>query len=106
MSDFNVEEKAILRLAESFREMEGTAWWKEYEKIIRAQIEIREALLRIPLSEANEAFKGMDFVTRAASQEIIKGAIIGLRLALSIPSLTIKHGSDIVQEHGVTEDAA
>ena len=106
MVDYNAEEKAILRLARAFREMEATEWWKEYEKIVRAQIDTRETLLRLPLSETNEAFKGMDFMTRAASQETIKGAVIGLRLALSIPSLTIKHGSDILRDHGgVNEDA-
>ena len=73
-------------------------------RIVQAQIETRELLLRTPLSENSEVFKGMDFMTRAASQETIKGAVIGLRLALSIPELTIKHGSDIVAEHGADED--
>lgn len=108
MAEYNKEEREILRLSRQFGGMTGSEWWKEYATILRAQIETRERLVMLPLSEKNQAFEGMDFTTRAASLETIKGAIIGLRLALAIPELTMKHASDIVAEHSPedTEDAA
>lgn len=106
-SIYNDEERHVLRLSANFKEMVSTDWWKEYERIIRAQIADRESVLLLPISEQHPKFMGMDFTTRAASLETIKGAIIGLRLALSIPSATITHAQDIRKEHsptGVDED--
>lgn len=105
MVEYNEEERYVLRLANEFREMEATSWWKEFKRIVEVQISTRERLVMLPLSERNPAFEGMDFTTRAASLETIKGAIIGLRLALSIPAETISHATDIVKDHsGVDED--
>jgi len=108
LAEYNAEEREILRLAKAFEGMKGAEWWQEYEKILRAQIETRERIALLPLSEKNPAFEGLDFATRTANQETIKGAIIGLRLALAIPDLTIKHAADITAEHSPeeTEDAS
>lgn len=107
MAKYNAEEREILRLSGVFEGMANTEWWGEYRKILLAQIETRERLVLLPLSERNSAIEGIDFQTRAASQETIKGAIIGLRLALAIPDLTMKHASDIVADHssGDPDDA-
>lgn len=104
--DYGTDEKQVLRLAAHFREMVATDWWKEYVRILDAQISDREQLLLLPVSEQHPKFQGMDFQTRAVSLETIKGAIIGLRLAKTIPSATIDHASDIVRDHSVGEEDA
>ncbi len=96
---FNPDERHVLRLAEHFRSMTATEWWKEFEKILLTQIAERERILLTPISANHEAFKGQDFTTRVVQLETIKGAIIGLKLALSIPSDTINHASSIRAEH-------
>lgn len=105
MAEYNAEEREILRLSRAFEGMTGSEWWQEYAKILQSQIVTRERIALLPLSEKNPAFEGMDFSTRAASQETIKGAIIGLRLALAIPELTMKHAADIVGEHSPKDEA-
>lgn len=104
--DFSTDEKQILRLSKNMQDLVATEGWREYEKVIKLQIADRERLVTVPLSSAIPAFEGMDFTTRAAHVEVVKGALIGLRLALDLPSATIKHASDIRAEHspGVTTD--
>lgn len=104
MADYSTEERAVLRLAENFREMTESKWWQEYVKVLDAQIADRETLLLLPMSEQHPRFNGMDFNTRAVALEIIKGALIGLRLAKSIPTATIAHASDIVRDHSIRNE--
>lgn len=105
MADYSTEEKQVLRLAEHFRSMVETEWWKEYRKVLDEQIRQRELLVSLPLSDKSPAFEGLDFMTRASKIETLKGAIIGLRLALSIPDLTIGHSKDIVREADQQEES-
>lgn len=101
--NYNRDETHVLRLSRLFDDMTSTEGWKEYEKVLRAQIKDRELLVGIPISTDNPAFAGMDFTTRVAAVEVIKGALIGLNLALSLPSATMKHAKDIVTEHSPKE---
>lgn len=89
----SAEERSILRIAKLFEEMVATEAWKEYRKILESQVSERERLALMPLAEMQG-----DFYGRAAHMECIKGAIIGLRLALSIPASTIDHAKDILRE--------
>jgi hypothetical protein len=102
--EYSTDERSILRLAEGFREMVATDWWREYVKVLDAQIADRELVLLLPMSDQHPRFNGMDFNTRAVALEVIKGALIGLRLAKSIPTATIAHASDIVREHSSKDD--
>ena len=104
MAEYSAEERSVLRLAENFREMTESKWWQEYVKILDAQIADREALLLLPMSDQHPRFQGMDFNTRAVALEVIKGAMIGLRLAKSIPTATIAHASDIVRDHSTRNE--
>lgn len=101
---YNTEEVHVLRLARHFKDMGETEWWREYAKVLQAQIVEREKLLLTPLGDQHPAFEGLDFTTRAVKLEAIKGAIIGLRLALSIPSDTMSHADAIRAEHSLTKD--
>lgn len=101
---FNKDETHVLRLARHFRDMVETEWWREFEKLVQMQIAMRERVLLTPLGDQNPAFDGLDFTSRAVKMEAIKGAIIGLRLALSIPSDTINHAADIRAEHSPVEE--
>jgi hypothetical protein len=105
--ELNAKERSVLQLAKEFSEMVQTKWWREYCRILDAQIKDRETLLLLPVSEKHPKFDGMDFQTRAVSLETIKGAVIALRLAKAIPDATIAHAKDIIADHaGVDEDAA
>ena len=103
---FNREEVQVLRQARILREFIESEGWREYEKILKAQIETRQLVITTPLSERLPAFEGMDFTTRAVAVEVVKGALIGLNLALSIPQSTIAHGKEIMQEHEGADDAS
>lgn len=95
---FEPEEKEILRWATAMKDLLGTEGWKTFEEIVKRQIDTRQMLLVTPLSASVPAFAGMDFTTRAAHLETIKGAIIGLRLALDTPPAIIKQATDIRSE--------
>ena len=99
----DITPEQILPMAERFRELIETKAWKEYSAILRAQIAEREDLLHRPLHDLQSPnLLSGDFFGRAAAAESIKGAIIGLSLALSIPLSTIQHADDISRENGAS----
>lgn len=94
-------EKEILRQGNLLKEFLDTPGWKEYARILEEQIVTREKLLQLPIIELwPQELNGvrLDFVTKAAAQESIKGAIIGLRAALSLPASIVEHASEIRKE--------
>ena len=87
------EQKSVKTLARLMGEMMATEGWKEYIKIIEEQIKTRELILLTPSHELPQQV-GFDYVARAASQECIKGALIGLKLARDMPSAIIADAKD------------
>lgn len=105
-SNYNADEREILRRSRLMKELLDHPAWKEYVAIQEAQIKTREIIIRTPLSDLPEALRSLDFMSRAAAMESIKGAIIGLTLARDTPQSIIAHAKEIVREHSdTTEDS-
>lgn len=85
------DERRILRQGRALGEMLGTEGWKEYEKILQAHCEERLALLLLPLGDS----KHTEAMMAAVGQEYIKGAVYGLRLALSLPASTVEQSREL-----------
>lgn len=93
------EEVQILKQARLVKEMIETEGWKALCEVLRAQILTRELLIRRPLHDLpHEQFPGMDLASKAAAVEAIKGAVIGLNLALSLPESIINSANEIMAE--------
>jgi hypothetical protein len=94
------EEAYILKQARLFRDMIASAPWQEFVRVLDAQIATRLKLVESPLHDLPETVisKGADLAARAAVMESIKGAVIGLRLARSLPESTISAADDIMHE--------
>jgi hypothetical protein len=100
---YNEEETAVLRQARHLRDMVESPGWREFVKILEAQIRYREGVLTTPigvLSQASEEFRGMDYQSKQAQLESIKGALIALRMCRDLPQTTIEQARDIVRDHG------
>ncbi len=103
--NYNAEERDVLKCARLFRDLIATEGWIEYQKMLDAQLASRSRILATPLDALPSGeFQQMDFVAKAAKMESVKGAIIGLTLARSLPELTIQSASDIVKEHSLGEE--
>lgn len=88
--------KEEVTLARDMSELIEVKGWPSYEKLLKAQIELREQMLSTPLSQLNSPeFQGLDFQSKLVTLETIKGAIIGLRLALSLPRSIIDTAKDV-----------
>ena len=74
---FNISEVQVLRVSRLMQDMSQTEGWKEYEKILQAQIADRLRILAQPLHTLPNDL-GLDFLGRAAQLESVKGAIIAL----------------------------
>lgn len=97
---YTAEEREILRFARFAKEVVDSEFWKVYERTLLAQIAQREQVLLTPLTDIPlQPGEVWDFNTRVMKSELIKGAVIGLRLALSIPKATIDHAATIVREY-------
>lgn len=92
-------EVAVLKQARVFRDMLETEGWKEYTKILSAQINAREEVIHCPIHALPPTFvsQDTDLASKAAAVESAKGAIIGLKVALTIPSITIESAKQIAE---------
>jgi hypothetical protein len=77
--DLSREERAEIRTADVIRGMLNTEGWKVYKKILEAHLEGERNKREAP------AEKELDGIAQILRSESAKGAIMGLRLALSIP---------------------
>lgn len=93
------EEVQILKQARVIKEMEATEGWRAFADVLKAQVETRLRIIERPLHDLpHEQFPGMDLAAKAAAIESIKGAVIGLRLALSLPQSIIQSAAEIMRE--------
>lgn len=93
VTDYNEEERELLRQARAMKELIDTKPWQIYSQIIESQIKTRENIL-------------MDSPPGTVSElqaEHIKGARLGLRLALETVRLIITDATDVAREHGASE---
>ena len=77
--EFSKEEKAELRTGTAIRNMLNTDGWKVYSKILEMHLNGKRNEWEAP-AEAK-----LDGIAQVLRSESAKGAIMGLRLALSIP---------------------
>lgn len=94
------DETELLRQARVMRELLRLEGWKEYVKVLDLQIAARERLIAVPLSE----MEGGSFEDKALRLELIKGALIGLRLARDTVSMIIDHANEIASRGDRGED--
>lgn len=87
---FNDGEKDSIRMARELRPLLNLPGWKIYAKILQSHLESK-------LLEASAIVRSMD---EAIEQNAAKGAVLGLRLALGIPSSIIKDADEIIQSVG------
>ena len=91
------EEMAIIRQGRLFREMMETPAWKEYAKVLQAHIESRQRELDAPILVKDQLYQMMDAGTKLAISESVKGAIIALRLAVTLPSATVEQARELTR---------
>lgn len=91
------EEIQVLKQARVFRDMVLSEGWKEYVKILEAQIMTREEVIHCPLHSLPPHFvnPSTDLASKAAAVESVKGAVIGLRTAIYTPTATIESAKEI-----------
>ena len=77
--ELSKEEKAELRTGTAIRNMVGTDGWKVYTKILEMHLQGKRNEFEEP------AETKLDGIAQVLRSESAKGAIMGLRLALSIP---------------------
>jgi hypothetical protein len=73
------EQRAEVRTARAIREMMNTDGWKVYKTILEAHLQSKRNEFEQPAETA------LDGIAQVLRSESAKGAIMGLRLALSIP---------------------
>lgn len=88
--DLNKEDQAEIKTGQAMAKLMASPAWKFYEKVITAQLEAKRNEVELANPEPNE--DGMRYNLR---MERAKGAIIGLRLALSQPSIMIATARDL-----------
>lgn len=101
MRSLSKDEILILKQARELGDMMATPGWKVYTTLIGQQLEDRQNLMVTPLASLPN-MDGCDGMTRAAALEGIKGAYMGLRLALTIPQ-TIVAEAERLRDSSPTE---
>lgn len=91
MADYDEEERRLLKMKRAMEEIHGTEGWKVFTTLIEAQIRERE---KIVLQQEIEA--GIEPIVMLLRLERVKGAIMGLKLALDNPRLIIEQGQAIL----------
>lgn len=95
--NYKPEEVQILKQARLFRDLVAMEAWKELEKLLKANIETRKSILVTPLDQIGGIPSDTPFDVRAAKMEVIKGAVIGLNLAVQLPHATIAEAENIIK---------
>lgn len=103
---YSEDERNILRQARIFRELLDHPAWKEYAELLGRQMELRRGIIFTPLNAMPDDLKSLDFTSRAAMLEMLKGAVLGLMLARDTPQSIIDHAKRIVEDHAQTHGAS
>ena len=102
MADYGEEERELLRQAAAMRDLIDTKPWNVYKSVLESQIKTREQIL---LDEP--ASGGASPMERLLQLEQVKGARLGLKLALETVDLIIADSKAMVnREAGESEDEA
>ena len=77
--EISQDQRAELRTADAIRELVATKGWKVYYAILQAHLQVKRNEFEMPAETEH------DGIAQVLRSESAKGAIMGLRLALSIP---------------------
>jgi hypothetical protein len=95
--ELTADEKAELRTARAFRAMMRTEGWTVYKKILEMHVQGKRNEFEQP------AESSLDGIAQVLRSESAKGAIMGLRLALSIPEGILSNDKLLRQNVGLAE---
>lgn len=98
-----VTDDDIRRLAKVMSDLKETKGWQEYSKLVGRMVRVREALVFSPIDSIPTNHQ--DLTAKMVALESIKGAVIGLRLAIDLPDSIMQHAADIAREKDEVEDA-
>lgn len=95
-------ETELLKNARMMEDLVRTDGWKAYVAWLQGQIAVREAKMLTPLHDVRIVVGVGDAVLpdgiiALASQECIKGALIGLRMAASLPQSILTQAQELRQ---------
>lgn len=107
MTQPSSEQVNMLKLGRLMRDGVNTEFWKALTQVIQHHVNAREALIRTPLHalpqrEADGSptpYASGDLAAKAAAMESVKGALIALKLILSLPDTIIQQASEIAKEN-------
>lgn len=100
------EDVQDLRLAEHMQDLVNTPAWKIYEKILENHINEKMGQLLQPLHPIPGVEGVRDGMAHVLVGEAAKGAIMGLRLALTLPRGIVAGAEQIRKKTGNTEGLA
>jgi len=96
--DLTRDQRAELRTARVIREMLNTDGWKVYKTILETHLQGKRNEFEVP------AEKELDGIAQVLRSESAKGAIMGLRLALSIPESILVNEKILRGQIGLTSE--
>lgn len=105
--DWKSTETELLKQAAIFKEffpaLQKNKAFELWQQLMISQIETRMQILTTPLADVANS-QGMDAATRAMRMEVVKGAVIGLRLALTTIPQTIAQADDLLNKRAQAEE--
>jgi hypothetical protein len=104
------EDIADIKVGRAFEVMVASEGWKHFERLITRHIEDRKTQVLQPfvVRQENKASHQVLFsaVDQLLSSEADKGAIMGLTLALTLPTAIISNMTDLLSRSKESEDEA
>jgi hypothetical protein len=102
------EDAEIVKTARDMSDHIRTDAWKVVENTLKKQVEERLMVLSRPMHSLGglPEFVALDYASKAAALESIKGAIVGLRLAMDLPHAIIRHSDQIRSKLKGAEDVS
>lgn len=98
LRELSAEQKAELRTAKAIRAMLLTEGWHVYRKVLETHLQGKRNEFEQP------AIREADGIAQVLRSESAKGAIMGLRLALSIPDGILSNDRLLRQQVGLAGD--
>ena len=92
------DERAELRTADAMRDLVATKGWKVYCAILQAHLQGKRNEFEAPAETSS------DGISQVLRSESAKGAIMGLRLALSIPDGILSNDKILRGRLGLTSE--
>lgn len=99
-----VNEEDMRRLAARMKDLVENKYWQDYKQVVQRMISVREELTQAPLITVLPEYA--DLQSKMIALESVKGAIIGLKLALTFPESIIQHAADVSRERKESQNAA